>query len=97
MQEAIADARHRAEVMAEGFGARVGAVTGATPAGLKSLGKVMGLEADELRGARPGTSVRAQSVGEKAILVVPLQRWQQAVDVVFRIEPAARPAAKRTK
>lgn len=100
MTQAIADARRHADMMAEGFGARVSTVMGATPGSLRVLGRVMGLDADELRGARAGSAVRGQSTGERPagdqpVLVVPLMRWQQAVDVVFRIEPVG--GAKRKK
>jgi hypothetical protein len=68
---------------------------GATPGSLRTLDRLMGLEGDELRGARSGA--RGTAMGDRSILKIPMMRWQQAVDVVFRIEPAARSAAKRTK
>lgn len=86
--QAIGDARRRAEVMAGGFGRRVGPVMGATPDTLKNLSTAMGLERGDFRserGGRSGHETRADVSREELLLVQPL-KLRQTVDVVFRLD-----------
>jgi len=100
--EAIADARHRAEVMAAASGRRLGPVMAVTADALKKLGTTMGLERDEFRMERrsgQGTgNQRAEDIDRDTFLMVQMLKMRQPVDVVFRLEngtPAkARPARK---
>ena len=86
--QAIVDARRRAEVMATGFGRRVGAVMGATPDTLKNLSAAMGLERGDFRSERGGrTPTRTDVSREELMLVQPL-KLQQTVDVIFRLDSA---------
>lgn len=85
--QAIGDARRRAEVMAGGFGRRVGAVMGATPDTLKNLSTAMGLERGDFRSERGGRETRADVSREELLLVQPL-KLRQSVDVIFRLDSA---------
>jgi uncharacterized protein YggE len=88
--QAIQDARHRADVMAAGFGRRVGGVMAATPDALKNLGTAMGLERDDFRRPRSMDKARAQDVDREQLLAVPALKLRQPVDVIFRLENALR-------
>lgn len=95
MAQAIQDARHHADMIAAGFGTKVAAVMGVTPGGLKNLTTAMGLEREDFRVQRQDDT-RPRASDSKPVLTIPVLRWRQAVDVVFRIDSAARPA-KRAK
>ena len=83
MAEAIADARKRAQMIAAGFGRKLGAVAAVSPAGLRNLGSAMGLVNADFRYSR---ETRAQQVYKNNILqIVPL-KLAQPVDVIFRIK-----------
>ena len=90
MTEAIQDARHRADVMAAGFGRRVGGVMAATPDALKNLGAAMGLERAEFRYTRGADKAGTQDVDRERLLMIPALKLQQPVDVIFRLEGASR-------
>jgi uncharacterized protein YggE len=98
--EAIADARHRAEVMAAASGRRLGPVMAATPDALKKLGTAMGLEREEFRMPRSsgrGTgNARAEDIDRNDFLMIQSLKLRQPVDVIFRLENAA-PAATQTR
>jgi uncharacterized protein YggE len=84
--QAIQDARRKADVMAAGFGRRVGGVMAATPDALKNLGTAMGLERDDFRRMRNSDKARAQDVDREQLLAVPALKMRQPVDVIFRLE-----------
>jgi uncharacterized protein YggE len=88
--QAIQDARRKADVMAAGFGRRVGGVMAATPDGLKNLGTAMGLEREDFRRPRSADATRAQDVDREQLLAVPAMKLRQPVDVIFRLENAPR-------
>jgi uncharacterized protein YggE len=88
--QAIQDARRKADVMAAGFGRRVGGVMAATPDGLKNLGTAMGLEREDFRRPRSADATRAQDVEREQLLAVPAMKLRQPVDVIFRLENAPR-------
>jgi uncharacterized protein len=88
--QAIQDARRQADVMAAGFGRRVGGVMAATPDGLKNLGAAMGLERDDFRRPHGMDKARAPDVDREQLLAVPALRLRQPVDVIFRLENAPR-------
>jgi uncharacterized protein YggE len=90
MTQAIQDARRKADVMAAGFGRRVGGVMAATPDGLKNLGTAMGLEREDFRRPRSADATRAQDVEREQLLAVPAMKLRQPVDVIFRLENAPR-------
>lgn len=90
MTQAIQDARHQADVMAAGFGRRVGSVMAATPDALKNLGTAMGLERDDFRRPRGAGGVSAQDVDREQLLAVPALKLRQPVDVIFRLENVPR-------
>jgi uncharacterized protein YggE len=88
--QAIQDARRHADVMAAGFGRRVGGVMAATPDALKNLGTAMGLEREEFRRPRGMDRAPAQDVDREQLLAVPALKLRQPVDVIFRLENAPR-------
>lgn len=90
MTQAIADARRQADVMAAGFGRRVGAVMGATPDALKNLTTALGLERDEFRRPRDEGKARAQDVDREQLLAIHAIKLRQPVDVIFRLENVAK-------
>jgi uncharacterized protein YggE len=90
VMQAIQDARHQADVMAAGFGRRIGGVMAATPDALKNLGTAMGLERDDFRRQRGTDKARAQDVDREQLLAVPALKLRQPVDVIFRLENAPR-------
>jgi uncharacterized protein YggE len=96
--EAIADARHRAEVMAAASGRRLGPVMAATPDALKKLGTAMGLEREEFRMPRSsggsGSNARVGDVDRDSFLMIQSLKLRQPVDVIFRLDNAA-PAGAR--
>jgi hypothetical protein len=95
MTAAIRDARRRAEVMAGGFGRRVGGVMAATPDALKNLTTAMGLERGEFLHARGSDRERPQDVDRDQLLVVPAIKLRQPVDVIFRLEAGGAAGAGR--
>ena len=90
MTQAIQDARRKADVMAAGFGRRVGGVMAATPDALKNLGTAMSLERDDFRRPRSLDTARPQDADREQLLAVPALKLRQPVDVIFRLENAPR-------
>lgn len=88
--QAIADARRRAGVMAAADGRRLGAMMAATPQELKNLTTSMGLERGDFRYQRTSSNARAGEVDREQLLMVQSLKLKQPVDVIFRIEGAAR-------
>ena len=88
IQEATAEARRHADMTAAGLGTRVTAVMGATPGQLKNLSTQMGLEPGEYRTGGPTGFTRTHEGNGGEVLAVPVLRWQQGVDVLFRIDAA---------
>jgi uncharacterized protein YggE len=82
--DAIKDARHRAEVMADGFRAKVGAVTAISPAPLKNLSTALGFVPVDFR-LTSGRGPRPNKERREYLNVVAL-KLQQSVDVVYRIK-----------
>jgi uncharacterized protein YggE len=82
--EAIKDARKRAEEIAAGFGRKLGPVAGVTTGMLKNLGGVMGLVVSE--NARRTRGGNAKQVDKADIVNVIAMPFAQTVDVVFRIK-----------
>ncbi|TFW33113.1 SIMPL domain-containing protein [Massilia horti] len=81
--QAIRDARRKGQVMAEGFGRKLGPVAGVTPGQLKNLGSVMGLVREDFTYQR---SASAQQVDLKAIFEIQAMKLRQSVDVLFRFK-----------
>ena len=90
---ATADARRHADITAAGLGVRVAGVMGATPEALKNLSTAMGLEPGEYRPGGATGMVHTHEGNADEVLAVPVLRWQQGVDVVFRVDAVA---AKKT-
>jgi uncharacterized protein YggE len=82
--EAIKDARKRAEAMAAGFGRKLGPVTGVTPGGLKNLTNAMGLMPASFP-ARSNTSSATRVERGDIVNIVNL-KFAQSVDLIFRIK-----------
>jgi uncharacterized protein YggE len=82
--EAIANARRRAEGMAAGFGRKLGAVTAVTPGALKNLTGSMGLMPADFN-ARSNSS-NANRVARGDIVNIVNMKFSQTVDVIFRIK-----------
>jgi uncharacterized protein YggE len=90
--EAIADARHRAEVMAAASGRRLGPVMAVTPDALKKLGTTMGLEREEFRMERRSSgksNQRAEDIDRDTFVMLQVLKLRQPVDVIFRLENGA--------
>jgi uncharacterized protein YggE len=91
--EAIADARHRAEVMAAASGRRLGPAMAVTADSLKKLSTAMGLQRDEFsmpRGAGRGTgNQRAEDIDRETFLMIQVLKLGQSVDMVYRLDGAA--------
>jgi uncharacterized protein YggE len=97
--EAIVDARHRADVMAQASGRRLGPVMAVTTDALKKLGTTMGLEREEFRAPRASSrgtgNQRAGDIDRDTFLMIQMLKLRQSADVVFRLENGA-PARPRT-
>ncbi|MGZ5202049.1 MAG: SIMPL domain-containing protein [Telluria sp.] len=82
--DAIKDARKRAEAMAAGFGRKLGPVTGVSTGMLKNLTNSMGLlPSDFTRNTRSGTT--GTRVEKADIVNIVPMRFSQTVDIIFRI------------
>jgi uncharacterized protein len=83
--EAIRDARKRAEAMAAGFGRKLGPVTGVSSGMLKNLTNSMGLLPSDFsrNNTRPSNGMRVDKAD--IVNIVPL-RFSQTVDIIFRIK-----------
>ncbi|MDB5950014.1 MAG: hypothetical protein JWR65_1869 [Massilia sp.] len=82
--DAIKAARRKAEVIAAGFGRKLGPVGGVSTGELRNLTRAMGMAA-----AEPGRSARPAARSEydrDALLMVTLITMSQSVDVIFRIK-----------
>ncbi|CAH0173203.1 hypothetical protein SRABI118_01047 [Massilia sp. Bi118] len=99
--EAIADARHHAEVMATAAGRRLGPAMAMTPDALKKLGTNLGLERDEFRPERKASRrVANQSAAEidrDVFMMVQVLKLRQSVDMVYRLDNAAPARARAAK
>ena len=82
MTKALQDARRRAELIARGARRKLGAVSAATPAGIKNLGYAMGLQRDDFS-ERGG---RAPNVQPGEFLNIAALKLVQPVDVVLELE-----------
>jgi uncharacterized protein YggE len=98
---AIADARRRADIMAEAGGRRLGPMMAATPDALKKLGTAMGLERDEFRAERRSgrgpSNQRAEDIDRETFLMVQALKLRQSVDIVFRLENAVPSRGRATR
>jgi uncharacterized protein YggE len=82
--EAIKDARKRADAIAAGFGRKLGPVSGVSTGALKNLTNAMGLLAADVRvNSRSSTAMRVEKVD--IVNIVPM-RYSQSVDIIFRIK-----------
>lgn len=82
--DAIKAARRKAEVIAAGFGRKLGAVGGVSTGDLKNVTRAMGMAAAEpTRFNRP--EGRSQ-FDRDALLMVTVMKMSQSVDVIFRIK-----------
>jgi uncharacterized protein YggE len=94
---AIADARHRAEVMAASSGRRLGPVMAVTADQLKKLGTTMGLQREEFRMPRAANrgngNQKVEDIDRDTFLTPQVLKLGQNADVVFRLEngPAQKP------
>jgi uncharacterized protein YggE len=82
--EAIANARRRAEAMAAGFGRKLGPVTAVTPGTLKNLTGSMGLMPADFNGRSNSSS--ASRVARGDIVNIVNLKFSQTVDIIFRIK-----------
>jgi uncharacterized protein YggE len=82
--EAIANARRRAEAMAAGFGRKLGPVTAVSPGALKNLTGSMGLMPTDFNGR--SNSSNANRVARGDIVNIVNLKFSQTVDVIFRIK-----------
>ena len=82
MQDALRDARRRAESIAKGARRKLGAVMAVTPGGVKNVGAAIGL----VRADVSYTRVRASNVEARNFLSVDALKLVQPVDVVFKLE-----------
>ncbi len=80
LQQAIATARLKAQDIARGIGARLGAATGVSIGPLKNLSNAMGMASDSnARGGGGRRSARTE------MALVQAMRLAQSVDVIYRI------------
>jgi uncharacterized protein YggE len=91
--EAVADARHHAEIMAAASGRRLGPAMAVTNDAIKKLGTNLGLERDEFRaerkqGRRPANQ-SAEQIDRDVFIMVQMLKLRQSVDMVYRLENAA--------
>jgi uncharacterized protein YggE len=82
--EAISDARRRAEAMAAGFGRKLGLVTAVTAGALKNLTAAMGLVQADF--ANRQNSSNAKRTARSDLVNVTSMKFMQPVDVIFRIK-----------
>ena len=99
--EAVADARHHADVMAAASGRRLGPAMAVTNDAIKKLGTNLGLERDEFRaerkqGRRPANQ-SAEEIDRDVFIMVQMIKLRQSVDVVYRLENAAPARARPAK
>ncbi len=99
--EAILDARHHAEVMANASGRRLGPAMAVTKDAIKKLGTNLGLERDEFRaerkqGRRPANQSAAE-IDREVFVMVQMLKLRQSVDMVYRLENAAPARGRSTK
>lgn len=81
---AVRDARRRGEVIAAGFGRKLGPVTAVTGGALKNLGNAMGL-VPAMFYAR-GNEQKVQRVDPRELVNIIAFPLAQSVDVIFRIK-----------
>jgi uncharacterized protein YggE len=99
--EAVADARHHADVMAAASGRRLGPAMAVTNDAIRRLGTNLGLERDELRaerkqGRRPANQ-SAEQIDRDVFIMVQMLKLRQSVDMVYRLENAAAARARPAK
>jgi uncharacterized protein YggE len=99
--EAVADARHHAEIMAAASGRRLGPAMAVTNDAIKKLGTNLGLERDEFRaerkeGRRPANQ-SAEQIDRDVFIMVQMLKLRQSVDMVYRLENAAPARARPAK
>jgi uncharacterized protein YggE len=99
--EAVADARHHADVMAAASGRRLGPAMAVTNDAIKKLGTNLGLERDEFRaerkqGRRPANQ-SAEQIDRDVFIMVQMLKLRQSVDMVYRLENAASGKARPAK
>ena len=83
--DAIKAARRKAEVIAAGFGRKLGPVSGVSTGELRNITRAMGMAAFEPgRSARPAAG--RSEYDRDALLMVTLITMMQSVDVIFRIK-----------
>jgi uncharacterized protein YggE len=82
--EAIKDARRRAEAMAAGFGRKLGPVTAVTPDSLKNLSRAMGLVPADF--FNRGNATNPNRMERDQIVNITILDFAQRVDVIFRIK-----------
>lgn len=83
MQEAIRDARVRAEGMASGLGTKLGPAVAVSSSGLKNLTATMGLMANDSYNRMVDNNTRR--LDRKSIVNLSVLRIAQSTDVIFRI------------
>ncbi len=84
MADAIRQARKRGEVIAAGFGRKLGAVSAVSTGPLKNLGGALGLVGADFTARTASRAIKVEAGG--LAQVAPL-KLSQSVDVVFRIKP----------
>ncbi|WP_288381893.1 SIMPL domain-containing protein, partial [uncultured Massilia sp.] len=87
LEEALGKAKLKAQKIAKGVGARLGAAAGVSVGALKNLSNAMGMSSDPF--ARNVGERRASPKGSEMALVQAM-RLGQAVDVIYRIGNAGR-------
>ncbi len=83
MVQALHDARKKAVNMAAGVGRKLGEASAVSTGQLKNITTAMGLAGSEQLGSR---STAQPSQAGKDFLMVEAQRFQQPVDVIFRLK-----------
>jgi uncharacterized protein YggE len=81
--DAIKSARRKAEMIAAGFGRKLGAVNAVSTGDLKNVSRAMGLAPSE--GARYRPPVRNDPDREGLLMIVAMQ-FSKSVDVIFRFK-----------
>jgi uncharacterized protein YggE len=99
--EAIADARHHAEIMAAASGRRLGPAMAVTSDSIRRLGTNLGLERDEFKverkqGRRPANQ-SAEQIDRDVFIMVQMLKLRQSVDMVYRLDNAASGKARPAK
>ena len=82
MNQALQDARRKAQLMAAGLGRQLGAANAVSNSDLKNLTRAMGLAPSDVR----SRDARRAGLDRASVLTVGILKFAQTVDVIFRIK-----------